>query len=409
MPSLNSLRRLFHPPEKSPTAARAEPSKKEDDSDDTDHSGSSMRRLVILAAVGCAVVITYGLTTGRDRFAIISVGLMAACAATLAGGLLGFIFGVPYTRDDVSPATKTENDSASIRMSHYRPNTSLEQISDWLTKMLVGVGLVEVKTIPGQLKRLAEYIATGLGSGKGADAFASVTLIYFSICGFLFGFLWARLSLGRMLTNADKYLFRKLDDKIKVLSKMETDARALAFVTGQLNRQNEEPATQDEANRVIEVASTPTRAQIFEQLRQVSEEKGAPDYDTKCESIISILKALITNDKRARYHRTHAELSYALSRQRPPDLPAAEEEISKAMEIRDKFKLNGWKYYEFCRARYRIQQDSKYLADKPSEPDLVETIGGDLKVAHRDSDNWERWLSKNKDVRNWLGLNPIEF
>jgi hypothetical protein len=427
MAFLKFWRQLFRVPEKpdaapaeKPDAAPAEkpdaaPAEKPDAAPDTkpnneedipDHSGSSMRRLASLAAGGCVVVVIYGLATGRECFAVVSVGLMTACAATLAGGLLGFIFGVPYTRDDPSPATKTGNDSTSSAVSHYRPNTSLEQISDWLTKMLVGVGLVEIKTIPGKLKQLAEYVSTGLGNGKGAQAFAFTALIYFFICGFLFGFLWARLSLRRMFTKADQELAKKLDDKIEVLSKLEADARAQAFVTGQLNRQDEEPATQVEANKVIGLASTPTRGQIFEQVRQVSEDMAAPDYDIKCESVISILKALIASDKRGRYHTTHGELSYALSRQSPPDLPAAEEEISKAIEIRDKRKLNGWQYYEFRRARYRIQQDGNYLNGQPSEPKSSETINSDLKAARGDPNKWERWLKDNKDVRRWLELNP---
>jgi len=37
----------------------------------------------------------------------------------------------------------------------YSGNTNLEQISDWLTKILVGVGLTQLREIPGQVQRLA--------------------------------------------------------------------------------------------------------------------------------------------------------------------------------------------------------------------------------------------------------------
>jgi hypothetical protein len=95
-----------------------------------------------------------------------------AGAAIVSGGLLGFLFGVPHTREGEAPQTKTGGrDDAVVQTETtdtsitYVPNTSLEQISDWLTKMLVGVGLIEIKAIPDKLKGVASYIAKGLGTG----------------------------------------------------------------------------------------------------------------------------------------------------------------------------------------------------------------------------------------------------
>lgn len=51
--------------------------------------------------------------------------LMTAGAAWLIGALLGFIFGVPHMRENAPNGDR------------YRPGTSLEEISDWLTKMVI--------------------------------------------------------------------------------------------------------------------------------------------------------------------------------------------------------------------------------------------------------------------------------
>ena len=53
---------------------------------------------------------------------------------------MGFLFGVPWATQQI-----TREREGTIRGQHsYLPNTNLEQISDWLTKIIVGVGLVEI-------------------------------------------------------------------------------------------------------------------------------------------------------------------------------------------------------------------------------------------------------------------------
>ena len=143
-------------------------------------------RLVNMATIGCLLIVIYGLsfarTSGASFASSLSVGLMAAMAAMVSGGLLGFLFGVPHTREgETGRSDKEDRDGAKNQdvetgladpSSNYRPNTSLEQISDWLTKMLVGVGLIEIKVIPDKLKAIANYVAKGLGNSEQAQAFA---------------------------------------------------------------------------------------------------------------------------------------------------------------------------------------------------------------------------------------------
>jgi tetratricopeptide (TPR) repeat protein len=129
---------------------------------------------------------------------------MTAGAAWLTGALLGFIFGVPHTQEN------------AVGEDRYLPGTSLEEISDWLTKMIVGVTLTQLSNIPGKLGSLATYIAQGMLSNAAGipysdlhaievnRAFALAVCIYFSVDGFLFGFLWARLYLLRAYRDADQ-------------------------------------------------------------------------------------------------------------------------------------------------------------------------------------------------------------
>ena len=74
---------------------------------------------------------------------VVGSGLFLAGASTLVGSIIGFLFGVPVReRNPGVDATGAGN-----RTIGYRPNTNLEQISDWLTKIIVGIGLVQFPKI----------------------------------------------------------------------------------------------------------------------------------------------------------------------------------------------------------------------------------------------------------------------
>jgi len=98
--------------------------------------------------------------------------LLWAAAMLFSGGLAGFLFGVPRTKGDKS---------------------QLEQIADWMTKIIVGVGLTQLEKIPGKLGQLAEFVAVGIANQadptKPQVAFALSLVLYFLIGGFLAGYL----------------------------------------------------------------------------------------------------------------------------------------------------------------------------------------------------------------------------
>jgi hypothetical protein len=80
-------------------------------------------------------------------------------------------------------------------------NTNLEEISDWLTKIIVGVSLVELQKAQVKLQQAAGFIAQTLG-GSSQTSFAYGLMVYFSICGFLGSYLLTRLYLQRAFREA---------------------------------------------------------------------------------------------------------------------------------------------------------------------------------------------------------------
>jgi hypothetical protein len=80
-------------------------------------------------------------------------------------------------------------------------NTNLEEISDWLTKIIVGVSLVEMQKAQTTLQEAAAFIAQSLG-GPSETSFAYGLMIYFSVSGFLGSYLLTRLYLQIAFRNA---------------------------------------------------------------------------------------------------------------------------------------------------------------------------------------------------------------
>jgi hypothetical protein len=117
---------------------------------------------------------------------------MLAGASAFVCAVLGFLFGIPRAAQENLEANEADR-------ARYRGNTNLEQISDWLTKILVGVGLTQLTELPSFLSRLGDYFNPLLGSGP----FAVAIILYFAANGFLFGYLWTRLLLVGELTRAE--------------------------------------------------------------------------------------------------------------------------------------------------------------------------------------------------------------
>jgi F0F1-type ATP synthase assembly protein I len=110
--------------------------------------------------------------------------------------ILGFIFGIPRTLQEGDQINKKENrgaDSSDEKQSQkisYQNNTNLEQISDWVTKILVGVGLTQIAQIPNLLDGFARYSHKSLGEFSNSGIYSQSLLIFSSIASMI---NWLRL------------------------------------------------------------------------------------------------------------------------------------------------------------------------------------------------------------------------
>jgi hypothetical protein len=173
----------------------------------------SRKALLILGfvmGVGLLSALVYAAQSNAEQgfLAVASVAVLLAGASACVGGTLGFLFGIPRTLQQEGTGSssdasaRTANSAVAGRRIDYRVNTNLEQISDWLTKILVGVGLTQIPAIRNSVVSITVFAARGLGPQSQVFAFA--LLSYFAVLGFLFGYLWTRLFLAGALRAADQ-------------------------------------------------------------------------------------------------------------------------------------------------------------------------------------------------------------
>jgi hypothetical protein len=209
----------------------------------TGHGGWQLKWDVYQALAifaGVIMLLIYGWRNGG--WLTFAVCVLIAAVALAAGLLLGFLFGIPKDAQAEPPKPQTAQQqpvgqqgaqaqvgqqpggtqpgapaqggqqqaaqpTAQTTQSNQpkslppkptlKANTNLVEISDWLTKMIVGVGLYQLSTLPGKLKSLAGYFSTAFGAQATPPALVMAILGYFGIFGFLLGYLWARIYLTK--------------------------------------------------------------------------------------------------------------------------------------------------------------------------------------------------------------------
>jgi uncharacterized integral membrane protein len=133
-------------------------------------------------------------------------------AISISGFLIGFIFGIP--RSVKFRFDKTKDKFANLEGSDdvLADNTNLEEISDWVTKIIVGLTLIEGRKIIRMIENGAESIAKSYP--KCDIVICDVNLFVFSYClmiffagyGFFGGYFWARTLFGNILISSRKEL-----------------------------------------------------------------------------------------------------------------------------------------------------------------------------------------------------------
>lgn len=176
--------------------------------------------LVIAAFFLTSALVLALLAWSRSSARLLFTELLVAAAALSVGGLLGFLFGMPRGRINEDSSDEQPRTEASI---DYRPSNNLEQISDWLTKILIGVGLIELKELVGILRAIGHAVEGSFaGALTGTIVITQAVLVVFVVLGFYVSFLWTRIYYGPMQTLTDNELIRRLRNQVVTLKSVAT-------------------------------------------------------------------------------------------------------------------------------------------------------------------------------------------
>lgn len=166
--------------------------------------------LVFLAALMLGLVSIW-IFVGLNR--IVAVPWLWAFGSLATGALIGLLFGIPRMRQTESNATGSET-SRMANTAQPLINNNLIEISDWLTKIIVGLGLIELRQLPELIRRAATPLGVCLGGECGFPAAVAI-LIFFSVAGFLSGYINARTVIALIFRRSDDVLLRQLQKDVE--------------------------------------------------------------------------------------------------------------------------------------------------------------------------------------------------
>jgi hypothetical protein len=153
-----------------------------------------------------------GFAAIEKSWSVLIIGAPVAFSASALGTLGGFLFGLPrYSPTPIAsvPAGATAEtsqssmnleDRARAASSPFTLGNNLEQISDWLTKLLLGAGLTQLGSIMhwmgGFINGLANAFTVEATAEPAARVAAGSLIVIYSALGLLFGYisttLWYR-------------------------------------------------------------------------------------------------------------------------------------------------------------------------------------------------------------------------
>lgn len=175
-----------------------------------------------------------------------SLLLEVLLAAMLLGGLGGFLFGLPKleyagsarpvvagspatTPAATVPASPSATKSAS---GSYAPGTNLDEVANWLTKIIIGATLVEIKDIGKAIKDISAFIVAPCTPGCGvfAQPFVAAIIVAAFIAGFLFGYLWTRLHYGGIAAAADQKVIQIVSKETGQVTEVVAEKKVTASI-----------------------------------------------------------------------------------------------------------------------------------------------------------------------------------
>jgi len=223
-----------------------------------------------------------GATALANGLGAAGAAIMVGAGAGLVGGVLGFLFGLPRRLEGPAPSpAELQAAAAAGRRNGWDASPNLNQIADWLTKIIIGVGLVEAQqiiawfgTLSARISREAfVYVSDSnklLDNGTllsqpmlGATTVVPAVIVCGLAIGFIFGYLLTALFLAEQMANAGDAIGQ---------ARQEGRAQAEAELGGKVTTaiaQKQEAEQAADAAKAAQAAAAEAAARAEEQAERV--------------------------------------------------------------------------------------------------------------------------------------------
>jgi len=374
----------------------------------------ALKYLLLAFAIGIIAVMTVAVGQERWQRGIVAksmgTGILFAGGTFAIGMLLGFLFGFPPALSATTPSPTTPSSgepaasqgtpaasgTASAPSSSFFQNTNLREISDWLTKVIVGAGLVDLTRLPPQVTKLAwamAYYTDPTDAVHPPFAVALAIMAYFSSCGVLFGYVWTRFEFlaSSLPSDHDAEAFERVDRWLK-----------------------QPPGPKDDDDRAamtnaIKAASAGAQMRI---LLDAEQYRFAGTEDANARSL-PVFQALVEADPHEAFHRNRGQYALALMARKKQDAEGAKADCKRALDllndairIRERSHEPNWHQYEFARAGCRIHLDEQFNQQQKSTPEAQASIRADLDKASDVSEIQKKLIDPDAVATKWGTLNP---
>jgi len=202
-------------------------------------------------AISIALALTF-IGCIKGGFSAASTAVLWATGGLAVGTFAGFLFGIPKIlqrgQGAAEPGQAKPTGAPNAEQSYRQQvNTNLTEISDWLTKIIVGLGLIHLKQSPAFITGKASVLAASLkafDSTGDYQAFAVAVIVTFPAFGFLFGYLCTRLYLASAFARADLAAINSAQTTADATSgAVESLAESLKVLTAKVNQMGPTPAS----------------------------------------------------------------------------------------------------------------------------------------------------------------------
>lgn len=231
-------------------------------SDGKTKKGESGTFRVWIALVAPATFGAIVYAAAKHSWSILALSALVSACAFSGGALLGFLFGIPqyFAR---------QGSSADPAKASYQPNTNLTQVSDWLTKIIIGVGLVQFGQLARSIGRLGDSLSSSFGGEPMGKPYGIAVVVGYFLIGFLSSYLYTRLRLQWAFAQADRGAFEEL-----IEDRNRADQKALSLTDQQLDSRSAVPPPKELAEALAQ-ASPVAQDQALNKAREASDRERA--------------------------------------------------------------------------------------------------------------------------------------